>query len=235
MNVLAVVPARGGSKGIVKKNLATIGENSLVGIAGSLLGSISWITKSIISSDSQEIIDEAVKSGLDAPFIRPSFLADDNSNSLEMWRHALIEAEQHYHMKFDLTILIEPTSPFRSELDLKRTVDKLIIEGFKSACTVSLTPAHYTPNKTLLINKNNHIEYYLSNGKQFSLRQTIPKYYHRNGICYACTRDYLLETDSIIGDNTAAVIIEKEVINIDTYEDLDFANYLFNKINSIER
>ncbi|MHA8097390.1 acylneuraminate cytidylyltransferase family protein [Aquirufa antheringensis] len=232
MNILAVVPARGGSKGVEKKNLTTIGNTSLVGIAGKLLNTVSWITKSIISSDSIEIIKEAQKSGLDAPFVRPNFLAADTSNSLDMWKHALLESEKYYGLLFDITILIEPTSPFRNEEDLKRTINKLLIDGYKSAATVSVTPAHYTPHKTLVINPNDQIEFYLSNGNQFSLRQNIPKYYHRNGICYACTREYLLETDSIISSDTVAVVIDREVINIDTYDDLEYANYLFRKSNS---
>jgi CMP-N-acetylneuraminic acid synthetase len=70
-------------------------------------------------------------------------------------------------------------------------------------------------------------DFYLHNGKDFSLRQNIPKYYHRNGICYACTRNYLLNTASIINHNTAAVVIPREVVNIDTFEDLNYANYLY--------
>lgn len=231
--ILAVVPARGGSKGIPKKNLKKVGNHSLIGIAGLLLKSIPWITKSIISSDDLEIISEASKNGLEAPFIRPIYLSNDNSNSLDMWKHALIEAEKFYNISFDYTILVEPTSPMRCMNDIELTINKLLYENYQSAATVSLTPAHYTPHKTLIVNQKNTIEFYLQNGKDFTIRQNIPKYYHRNGICYACTRNFLLNTTSIINDTTAAVIIPREVINIDTIEDLDYANYLFTKINKV--
>jgi CMP-N,N'-diacetyllegionaminic acid synthase len=232
-NILAVVPARGGSKGIPQKNLKKIGNNSLIGIAGLLLQSIPWITKSIISSDDDEMISEACKNGLEAPFKRPIYLSNDHTNSLDMWKHALIESENFYNISFDYTILIEPTSPMRCMNDIELTINKLLYENYQSAATVSLTPAHFTPHKTLIINYKNTIDFYLQNGKDFTIRQNIPNYYHRNGICYACTRNYLLNTTSIITDNTAAVIISREVVNIDTIEDLDYANYLFTKIKKV--
>jgi CMP-N,N'-diacetyllegionaminic acid synthase len=223
--ILAVVPARGGSKGIFKKNLKTIGENSLVALAGLFLNEIPWITKSIISSDDNEIIAEAKKHGLEAPFIRPKDLSNDSANSLDMWKHALLESERVYNEIFDYTILIEPTSPFRKINDIELTINKLLIENFESATTVSLTPAHFTPHKTLVLN-DDILDFFLSNGKDFSIRQNIPKFYHRNGICYACKREYLLNTSSIIDTNTAGVVISREVVNIDTIDDLNYANYL---------
>lgn len=223
--VLAVVPARGGSKSIPRKNLATVGGVSLVGRAAALAKSIDWIDRVVVSTDDREIADEAVRHGAEAPFLRPDELSSDTATSKDMWRHAWTAAEAHHGQGFGLSVLLEPTSPLRRAEDIERTVATMLDEGAAAAATVSRTPAHYTPHKTLTI-EDGSIGFYLPTGAQHSLRQTIPAYYHRNGACYAVRRATLFEHDAIIEHDCRAVIIDRHLVNIDDAFELDLAEWL---------
>jgi CMP-N-acetylneuraminic acid synthetase len=225
-NILAVVPARGGSKSILRKNLRAVGGISLVGRAADIAASIEWIDHAIISTDDIEIRDEAVDHGLAAPFMRPDHLSGNQATSVDMWRHAWTAAEAHFDMVFEISILLEPTSPLRTAADITRTVGLLIEGNHAAAATVSLTPAHFTPHKTLTVDDGGRIGYYLDTGADHALRQTIPPYYHRNGLCYALRRKTLVEDGHILDDDCAAVIIDRPIVNIDELFELELAEWL---------
>jgi CMP-N-acetylneuraminic acid synthetase len=140
--VLAVVPARGGSKAIPRKNLKTVGGVSLVGRAAQVAAALPFIDAALISTDDPEIAAEAKAHGLEAPFMRPPELSGDTATSVDMWRHAWLAAEAHYGKRFDLSVLLEPTSPLRRPEDVERTLRALIDAGAPAAATVSPTPAH---------------------------------------------------------------------------------------------
>ncbi len=229
LNILAVVPARGGSKSIPRKNLCSVGGVSLVGRAAETAKSLDWIDHAIISTDDEEIRDEAVAHGLEAPFLRPDELSGDRATSVDMWRHAWTASEEAFGMTFDVSVLLEPTSPLRTAEDVTRTVDTLIEGGHAAAATVSPTPAHFTPHKTLTVDDAGHIGFYLATGAQHALRQTIPPYYHRNGLCYALRRKTLVDDGHILEDGCAAVIVERPIVNIDEPFELELAEWLLSR------
>lgn len=228
-HVLAVVPARGGSKSIPRKNLRHVGGISLVGRAAKIATSMSWIDRAILSTDDQEIADEGRSHGLEVPFIRPDDLAADLSTSVDMWRHAWVESEKHYGMHFDISILLEPTSPLRRSQDIEATMKALLDGDHLAAATVSKAPAHFTPHKCLTIDSQGHIGFYLKNGAQFSIRQKIPCYYFRNGVCYALKRETLLDKGFILEERCAAVVLERPLVNIDEPIDLELAEFLLKR------
>ncbi len=229
LTVLAVVPARGGSKSIPRKNLKTVGGVSLVGRAAQVAAALPFIDAALISTDDAEIAAEAKAHGLDAPFMRPPELSGDTATSVDMWRHAWLAAEAHYGKRFDLSVLLEPTSPLRRPQDVERTLLALIEAGAPAAATVSPMPAHYTPHKTLKINEKGEIEFYLQDGAKHSLRQGIPAYYHRNGLCYAVTRDHLVDKGCIIDRGAIAVVVDRPVVNIDDMFELELAEWLLQR------
>jgi CMP-N,N'-diacetyllegionaminic acid synthase len=224
--VLAVVPARGGSKSIPRKNLKMVGGVSLVGRAAQIAAALPLIDAALISTDDPEIAAEAKAHGLDAPFMRPPELSGDTASSVDMWRHAWLAAEAHYGKRFELSVLLEPTSPMRRPEDVERTLRALVDAGAPAAATVSPTPAHYTPHKALEINDKGEIIFYLEDGARHSLRQGIPAYYHRNGLCYAVTRDHLVNKGYIIDHGAVAVVVDRHVVNIDDMFELELAEWL---------
>lgn len=226
-SILAVIPARGGSKSIPGKNLCKIGENSLVSIAAQLLNNLDFVDARILSTDDLDIAAEGLKCGVDVPFIRSKELSTDEANSVDMWRDAWARAEEYYNRKFDISLLLEPTSPMRSADDIYKTIMMLVSEKVGCVVTVSKTPAHFTPHKALKLTESNDLSFYIEKGEQFSLRQRIPDFYHRNGICYAVTREHLLNNGLLLEENTKALIIDRNVVNIDDPFDLEMARWLF--------
>ncbi len=234
LTVLCVVPARGGSKSIPRKNLAPVCGISLIGHAGLTLEKTKWVDAKILSTDDDEIAAEGERYGLSVPFMRPHELASDTATSLDMWKHAWLNAEKTFGMRFDISLLVEPTSPLRRPEDLERTALRVARDGFPAAVTVSTTPAHYTPHKTLKVDADNQIAYYIGQkGRDFHNRQSIPTYYHRNGICYAFTRQYLMDKGLSL-EGTSPVLIDRPLVNIDEPWELDLAGWLMKRQNSDE-
>ena len=229
LHILAVVPARGGSKSIPGKNLCQVGGISLVGRAAQVAKSLELIDKAVLSTDDEDIAKEGRRYGIDVPFMRPEALAGDLTTSVEMWRHAWIESERYYGMLFDLSILLEPTSPLRQNEDIKRTVNALTTGDHLAAATVSRAPAHFTPHKSLTVDQQGHIGFYLKDGAKYSLRQKIPTYYFRNGICYAAKRMAVVEKGQILEERCKAVVIDRPIVNIDEPFDLELAEFLLQK------
>src|SRR5215210_4771724 len=105
--VIAIVPARSGSKGIPNKNMQALKGVSLIGWAGKTLGQVPFIDARIISTDSPEYAREGQRYGLDAPFLRPPHLSNDQAGAVETIQHALLEAEKHYRQRFEVILLAE--------------------------------------------------------------------------------------------------------------------------------
>lgn len=230
LSILAVVPARGGSKGVPRKNMKSVGGMSLVGRASRLAASLGWIDTTVISTDDAAICAEAVGHGAAAPFERPAELSNDEAKSEDVWRHAWLAAEAHYDTRFDISLLLEPTSPLRIEADLAATVRALTEGGRSSAVTVCRSAAHFTPHKALTINCAGHLGFHMHNGATFSRRQAIPgAVYHRNGLCYGATRDAVVERGEIIGANCGAVIVDRPIVNIDDAFELELAEWLLER------
>lgn len=229
LRVLAVIPARGGSKGIPGKNLKLLGGLSLVGRAARLASGLPWIDQTIVSTDDPGIASEGVRQGADAPFLRPAELANDTAASDIMWRHAWRCAEDHYGCRFDVSLLLEPTSPLRQSSDLSAVMDTLVGAGHAGAATVSPTPAHYTPHKTLTVGGNGNIGFLVEDGARYARRQEIPDLFHRNGLCYGLRRDPFLGGAPILSDDCAAVITTRPVVNIDDPIELELAEWLLER------
>ena len=231
--VLAVIPARGGSKGIKRKNLCRIGGISLVGHAAIIAKKVRYVDKAIISTDDLDIAQEGERYGLELPFMRPKKFSEDNSSALEMWTHAWLQCEKYYNCRFEISILLEPTSPLRKVNDVEQSIDILTSGDSLAAATISRTPAHFTPHKRLVINDEGFVAFDHENGEYYSNRQKIPEYYYRNGICYALQRECLIDEGTIIGKKCAPVFIDRDIVNIDTPIDLKFAEFLYRLENSL--
>lgn len=228
--ILAVVPARGGSKGIKLKNLREIAGRTLVGWVGYVLKQTVLIDRKIISTDHSDIVKEAVNNDIEAPFMRPESLSGDFNSDLEVLTHALLESERFYGERYDVVVMLQPTSPSRSVLQIEQVIKKLVDEEFDAVWTLSKTDLKYHPLKQLSIDESGLMDFFLPEGKLIVARQQLKPVYHRNGLCYAFTRECLLDQGTIKGRKTGAVIIEGKVPNIDTIEDLAFAEKFMQKM-----
>ena len=228
-NILAVIPARGGSKGVPRKNLRKICGRTLIEYAADCIKQLSWIDATVLSTEDEEIASHGKTLGLNLPEMRPPELATDNAKSIDVWIHAWLASEKYFNKTFSISVLLEPTSPMRTAEDVQNCINLLISEKLNSVATVSKTPGHFTPHKTLQLSTDGTIETFLSDGLNYTIRQNIPNYYHRNGICYATTRESLVENHNLMENNCAPLIIDRHVINIDEESDITFAEYLISK------
>lgn len=227
--VLAVIPARGGSKGIPKKNLQEIGGISLVGRSILFARSLPWVDQIVLSTDSPEIAAEGKKYGLDVPFLRPAELATDTATGADAWKNAWLTSEKHWGKSFDISILLQPTSPFRQIKDVERTIDTMIQGGHAAATSISRVPGHYTPQKIFTLDPSKVLHFYASDGVRHSNRQSIPAYYTRNGLYYSVRRDTLIGKGQIVEENCAGILIDGHVVNIDEPIDLEWAEFIFQR------
>jgi len=224
--LLAVVPARGGSKGIKFKNLCTVGGVPLVARVGHVVAKCNFIDRAVISTDHAEIARVAVAAGLAAPFFRPDSLSGDRVSDWDVLAHALNAMEGLDNTHYDIIVMLQPTSPSRTSQHVLHTVTRLVEGGFDAVWTVSETDSKSHPLKQLVVDSEGRLEWYDPAGATIIARQQLKPVYHRNGIAYAITRSCLLEQNTIKGASTGALVIDERVINIDTEYDLELANFL---------
>jgi len=228
-HILAIVPARSGSKGIPNKNMRKVLGISLIGRAGLCLSKLNWLDGKIISTDSKDYAEEGKRYGLDAPFLRPENLSTDTSNIYDTVVHALLEADKFYEKTFDVVVLTEPTSPFRKPEDLEEATKKLISSHAASVVTVSSLNSKCHPAKALSIKDDERLGFYEALGAKVINRQSLEPLYWRNGVCYVINRESLLKNSRFITDNTLPFIIDREIVNIDHPIELEWAEFLLTK------
>ena len=223
--VLAVVPARSGSKGVRDKNMKILGGLSLIARAAECLNELDWLDAKVLSTDSNRYADEGKKYGLQVPFLRPDLLSSDNATAIDTMVHALQESEKVFDTEFDILLIIEPTSPFRIASDIEGTCRELIENNVDSVVCVSPLNTQYHPAKVLNIN-NERLQYYETRGENITARQQLEILYAKNGICYALTRDCLLNKREIVTDNSLPFVIDRHIVNIDDPIDIKWAEFL---------
>ncbi|HVF53670.1 MAG TPA: acylneuraminate cytidylyltransferase family protein [Actinomycetota bacterium] len=232
--VLAVVPARGGSRGIERKNLQRIDGKTLVALAADVALRTGGIDVAVLSTDDPEIASEGLNHGLSVFFIRPQYLATDEADSFAVWRHALLATEAELGVTFGGSVLLEPTSPMRTPGDVQGALEILIARSAGCVLTLSRTPAHFSPHKSFVLREDSRVDYLTSDGARFARRQSVPRLYHRNGLCYAATREWLMTASDLVGNTTIAMITERPVVNIDDPFDMELAQWLMTRDRDTE-
>lgn len=225
--VLAVVPARGGSKGIHLKNLRCINGKSLVTMAGEIAQEIDEIDRRIVSTDHADIARVAASSGLDCPFMRPKEISGDRVSDWEVLNDVLQKIEKIDNCKYDIILMLQPTSPLRKAEDVREAITMLIEKNMDSIWSVSETDSKAHPLKQLLVNKG-QMQYWDLRGAEVIARQELESVYHRNGAVYVMTRDCIINQKTIQGARSGAYITKGNQISIDTEWDLKLASLILN-------
>ena len=223
--ILVVVPARGGSKGVKLKNLRPLGGVPLVGLVGQLVGKLDYVDRAVVSTDHPDIVAAAVDYGLEAPFMRPESLSGDRIADWDVLYHALLACEEMDHCRYDIVIMLQPTSPFRRPSQVTKTISHLLDGDYDAVWTVSETDSKSHPLKQLILN-GDRLDYYDPAGAAIIARQQLVPVYHRNGVAYAISRECLVGKKSIKGDKTSYVVIDDLVVNIDTELDFKYAEFM---------
>ncbi len=225
-SVLAVVPARGGSKGIPLKNLRKIGGKSLVARVGEVVRSVPEIDRAVVSTDHLEIAQAAREAGLGAPFMRPEAISGDRIGDFDVLIHALEATEAADGRRYDIVVMLQPTSPLRTSADVSSTIRMLAEGGWDSVWTVSATDSKSHPLKQLTLDEEGRLGYYDRRGAEIIARQQLQPVYHRNGVAYAMTRSCLVEQRTIMGRKSGALVTAGEHVSIDTEADIALIEWL---------
>lgn len=228
MKFLTIIPARGGSKGIPKKNIIDVSGKPL--IAYTIEPAIQalqegLVDKVIVSTDSEEIAEAARKYGAEVPFLRPGSISGDKAKSIEFIQHAM----QYYDAQgeqFDAVLLLQPTSPLRTLEDIREAIH--LYKESDNDSLISCYEEEYI---------NDLVIYKLDKDGKTSIpvsplhnkgvrRQDHGSTYVRNGCIYITRRD-LTEKGFVIGDNPLMLVMEKNrSVNVDTLEDLELLRKL---------
>lgn len=227
--ILAVVPARGGSKGVPLKNIHPLGGIPLIAHVGRVLRSLPVVDRAVVSTDSDAIASEAEAAGIDAPFRRPESLAGDLISDQQVLQHALSTTEKLDGTKYDIILMLQPTSPLRRAEHITAVLEKLVAGSWDAVWTVSPTDLKYHPLKQLTIGESGALQYFDGRGSGIIARQQLGPVYHRNGAAYAVTRDCLMRQEALKGARTAAVILTEPMISIDTLDDFARAERLLQR------
>tara|TARA_B100000315_G_C14502109_1_gene552843 strand:+ start:25 stop:759 length:735 start_codon:yes stop_codon:yes gene_type:complete len=231
-SVLGIILARGGSKGIPKKNIYSINGHPLISytIAAALKSGI--LERLVVSTDSNEISDIAKKYGAEVPFKRPDKLAGDEVPSNKTLKHAVEECERIYDLEFDYVIETPCVAPLRDHNDIKNVVDKLINTGADSVISVTqMQDKHPVRMKRIV---NDQLEDFCSEypeGESGGFRrQDLEPCFIRNGAIYSMKRDTIVLHCSRRGNVIRPYVMpEEKSVNVDTTMDLKLAEQLISE------
>lgn len=217
-SVLAIIPARGGSKEILRKNIREVGGRPLIGWTIEEAKKSRYIDRLILSSDDAEIIGIAKSLGCEAPFVRPASLSQDDTPGIDPVLHALEELPD-----YDIAILLQATSPLRNVSDIDGCIEYLIDE--QANVCVSVTLAQQNPHWMYTLTGNGIIHPLLPNLKTVSRRQDLPEAYILNGAIFIAFRNWLTKHKSFLADETLGYVMPADrSLDIDSNLDLEIMN-----------
>lgn len=219
--VLAIIPARGGSKGIPKKNIAPVAGKPLISYTTELTQNLPWLDATVVSTDSEEIAAVAQHTRGIGVIWRPEELSGDRIGDHPVLRHALLEHEAQSGVSYDIVLMLQPTSPLRTVDDVERCVTALHEGDWDAVWSVSETELTYHPRKQLALSPEGNLRFVIPGGHAIVARQELEPAFHRNGVCYVFTRDFLASSESTYSEaKTSAIVTPGDHISIDTPEDL---------------
>lgn len=222
--ILALITARGGSKGIPGKNIVDLGGKPLIAWTIEAAQKSAYIDRLILSSDDTGIIHVAKQFGCEVPFVRPATLALDVTPSMDVILHALNALEASY----DYLLLLQPTSPFRTTEHIDQAIKHLFKK--KAVSVVSVSRTKKSPDLIFYQEETGKLIPIIKSDERVTRRQDARPAFEYNGAVYFTNIEYLKQVKSYKTPDTVGVELTDFVdIDIDSPEDLEYARYLAEK------
>jgi CMP-N,N'-diacetyllegionaminic acid synthase len=225
--IIGLIPARGGSKGIPKKNIRDLAGKPLIAwTIGTALKS-KVCSRLIVTTEDPEIMNISREWGAEVPFIRPKHLAGDATTSIAVIHHAIEYLLKEGAKESDYILLLQPTSPLRNEGDIKNVIE--IGRSKHAVAVLSVTESPYHPCKMHLITTHGVLKRFVKNNSADNVpRQNLPKVYAENGAVYLNRISSLLEEKTLIPENKTHPYIMpfERSIDIDTLWDFYLAELI---------
>ena len=219
--VLAIIPARGGSKGLPGKNILELGGKPLIAWTIEAAQKSKYIDRLILSSEDKQIISVAQDWGCEVPFIRPAELALDKTPGIDPVLHAINTLTE----KYDHVVLLQPTSPFRNVADIDNCIKFCILN--KAPACVSVVEASENPYWMYSMDSEKKINHLIKRKMETYQRQLLPEIFILNGAVYVAETAYILKNKNFLGDSTIGFKMPKErSIDIDSKLDFFYAEFI---------
>ncbi|WP_046216413.1 acylneuraminate cytidylyltransferase family protein [Paenibacillus wulumuqiensis] len=227
---LAIIPARGGSKGLPGKNVAMLGGKPMIQHTIEAALNSECVAEVVVSTDSTKIAEVSLHAGAAVPFIRPAELATDEAKSIDVLIHAVHYYEQEQQRSFEYIMLLQPTSPLRTTKDIEQAFS--IFQNHQADSLQSVTSSHTHPY-LLRTFTNEQLKPYLKEESSHLRRQELQDIYVLNGAIYIMNRSLLMDRYRIVGEHNCGYVMPKErSIDIDNELDLKFAQLIWDEYNN---
>jgi CMP-N-acetylneuraminic acid synthetase len=205
-----------------------VGGRPLVALTSEVASAVPEIDRRVVSTDHPDIARVARAAGLDAPFTRPDHLSGDRIGDFEVLLQALEATEAVDRQRYDIVLMLQPTSPLRTPEHVAATLNMLVEGDFDSVWTVSETDSKGHPLKQLTVIEG-RLDYYDPRGAEIVARQQLTPVFHRNGIAYAITRECLVCQRTIMGRRAGALVVSGTHVSIDTEDDLALVDWILSR------
>lgn len=229
MSIIALIPARGGSKGIPGKNLVPLAGRPLIVHAIACAQEVPQIDRVVVSTDSEEIAGVARLHGAEAPFLRPEEIARDDTPMMDVLRHALgwLRAEGG---EISAVVLLQPTSPLRTASSVSGALRVFAEKRADSVVSVVAVPHNCTPGSLLNRGADGRVTAAFPEMAQLVRRQDKPVFYARNGPAVLVLRPEMIDVGRLYSENTFGFeMSRRESIDIDHAEDLEIVEALLER------
>ncbi len=215
--VLGLVPARGGSKGILRKNARKLGPSYLLQFTADAARNAACLTDIILSTDDSEIAEIGRACGLEVPFMRPAELARDETPMLDVVKHALMTLASSGR-NYDALCLLQPTSPLRSADTIRRCVTVFWESAADSVVSIRPVPTEFNPHWVYFMDEQNRLRISTGENEPISARQILPPAFHRDGNIFVVKTEVAWR-GSLYGHKCIGVLSPaKESCDLDTPE-----------------
>lgn len=218
MIVLAIVPARGGSKSIPIKNIKKLSGEPLISYTINIALKSKKINKLIVSTDSEKIARISKSLGAEVPFLRPKRISIDSSNTIDLVKHTIKKLEK-YNFYPDIITVLQPTSPFRKLWMIDKSINMLIKSNSTSVISVLKIKKH--PYQSFWF-KGKYLKPFKNDFLKFYQRQLFPELFYPTGAIYTFWTSTLKKYDSLYGPRIKPLIIDNDIINLDIDDSFDF-------------
>jgi CMP-N-acetylneuraminic acid synthetase len=231
METLAIIPARGGSKGLLGKNIRPLAGVPLIAHTIKAAQGAQTVDRIIVSTDDEAIAEIARDAGAEVPFIRPAHLSDDKSSGVDVCLHALAHANNSLDYNPELVIFLQPTSPLRSSADIDAAVKLLRNSDVTSVVSVKAVTEY--PQWMKKMDAEQRLSPLFDDLIATPARQDLAKSYILNGAIYTSTATFLGKNQSFYDNDTRGYLMpEDRSIDIDTLDDFLMAEALLSHQNS---
>jgi CMP-N,N'-diacetyllegionaminic acid synthase len=219
MKILGLIPARGGSKGVLRKNIRLLNGKPLLAYTAESSLKCRNLARIILNTEDEEIAEVGRKYGLDVPFMRPPELALDSTSSFAVVRHTLLNLENAGE-KFDAVCLLQPTNPLRRSEDIDACIELFARSSADCVISVLPVPHEYNPKWVFWKNEDGRLNLSTGDAEIITRRQDLPPAFHRDGSVYVTRRDTIIKDSSLYGNRVLGYEISPEFsANIDTEQD----------------